>query len=303
MAGLHQLLDHHRVEVRAVEVVYNLAAFVAEKPVVLESRRPCHTVAIVAHSSATEQAEQTAKHVRRVHEIWLVLGVSLLRPAAFSILDLVSRRGTPIKGTTAVITDAPAQVEELIADLLRVGFGLVPVLLVGHLLTRDGEGWGTLRLDRSQPARDLRNGAGIAAAVGAVGLAFYVLAVHIGLTRTIIPVGTGGPWWTTPLLLLQAAQNAVLEEVIVGAYLLHRLRQIGWQEVRVIATAAVLRGTYHLYQGYGPFLANAVMGVAFALWLRSGRRTWPLVVAHFLIDAVVFVGWFWFRDHLGWLPR
>jgi membrane protease YdiL (CAAX protease family) len=219
------------------------------------------------------------------------------------VVDLIRRRGETIRGSTAVISEPPPRIEDLVVDVLRVGFLIVPVLLVGYLLLRDGESWATLRLDRRRPFRDVGEGAVIAALVSAVGLGFYVFAVRAGFTRTIIPVSTDGPWWTTPLLLLQAGENAVVEEVIVGAYLLHRLRQIGWRNATAIGACAVLRGSYHLYQGVGPFAANAVMGVAFALWLLRGKRTWPLVVAHFLIDAVVFVGWFWFRDHLSWLPH
>ncbi len=35
----------------------------------------------------------------------------------------------------------------------------------------------------------------------------------------------------------------------MAAYLLHRLRQLGWSDGRALAVSAVLRGSYHLYQG------------------------------------------------------
>nr|WP_306420803.1 CPBP family intramembrane glutamic endopeptidase [Arthrobacter sp. JCM 19049] len=54
--------------------------------------------------------------------------------------------------------------------------------------------------------------------------------------------------------------------------------------------SALLRGSYHLYQGFGPFIGNAVMGAVFGwVYLRWGR-VMPLVIAHFLLDAVGFVG-------------
>ena len=100
-----------------------------------------------------------------------------------------------------------------------------------------------------------------------------------------------------------AFANGWAEEVIVVGYLLHRLRQIGWTDRRSMATSALIRGSYHLYQGYGAFAANALMGVAFAWWWQRGKRTVPLVIAHFLIDAVVFVGYPLVRDRWTWLPR
>jgi membrane protease YdiL (CAAX protease family) len=52
-----------------------------------------------------------------------------------------------------------------------------------------------------------------------------------------------------------------------------------------------LRGTYHLYQGFGGFAGNIAMGLIFgAIYLRT-RRLAPLIVAHVLIDITAFVGY------------
>ncbi len=103
--------------------------------------------------------------------------------------------------------------------------------------------------------------------------------------------------------VLRAAQNAIVEETIVLAYLLHRLRQIGWTDRTALVASALLRGTYHLYQGYGAFAANLLMGIAFGLWWQKGRRTMPLVVAHFVIDAAVFVGYPLVKARWTWIPH
>ena len=76
-----------------------------------------------------------------------------------------------------------------------------------------------------------------------------------------------------------------LEEVLVIGYLLRRLDQLGMSPARAIALSAVVRGSYHLYQGFGGFLGNAVMGVIFALLYRRWKRVTPLIIAHALIDA------------------
>jgi membrane protease YdiL (CAAX protease family) len=63
----------------------------------------------------------------------------------------------------------------------------------------------------------------------------------------------------------------------------------------------VLRGTYHLYQGFGAGLGNVAMGLVFGYaWRRTGRL-WPLVIAHGIIDAVAFVGYALLAGHLHWL--
>jgi membrane protease YdiL (CAAX protease family) len=59
----------------------------------------------------------------------------------------------------------------------------------------------------------------------------------------------------------------------------------------VVACSAVLRGSYHLYQGFGAFIGNAVMGVVFALFFLRYKRVMPLIIAHALLDIVAFVGY------------
>ena len=88
----------------------------------------------------------------------------------------------------------------------------------------------------------------------------------------------------------------------MAGYLLHRLRQLGWNDGPALAVSSVLRGSYHLYQGLGGFAGNAVMGVVFGwLYLRWGRVA-PLVVAHTLMDTVAFVGYALLVGHVSWLP-
>ena len=55
------------------------------------------------------------------------------------------------------------------------------------------------------------------------------------------------------MLLLSALQNGLLEEVLVTGYLLTRLRKLGVNPGDAIAISATLRGSYHLYQGFGGF--------------------------------------------------
>jgi len=104
---------------------------------------------------------------------------------------------------------------------------------------------------------------------------------------------------TVPVLVLAAVENAVLEEVVVVGYLMTRLRELGWSTTAAIATSALVRGGYHLYQGIGPGIANAVMGAVFGWWFHRTGRVMPLVLAHALIDIVAFVGYAQFRDVLG----
>src|SRR6266540_3021255 len=150
--------------------------------------------------------------------------------------------------------------------------------------------------------RDLGRGLLLAAAVGAVGLGVYVAAVELGVNRSVVPVPPLGHWWTIPVLLLGAARSGLLEEVIVCGYLLRRLDQLGWSKGRALWASALLRGAYHLYQGYGGFVGNVVLGLFFGRVYQRRGRTTPLVIAHFLIDAVAGLGYLALRGKVSWLP-
>jgi membrane protease YdiL (CAAX protease family) len=242
-----------------------------------------------------------------VQEVWLVfalsLGTSGLRALLHLLDDLTS--GTALRHQAAVLNGSQAPGRpwlDLALQLTSVAAGLVPVLLAAHLLTRSGESLRTLGLDTGQPRKDFLRGVLLAAVVGGTGLAFYLVAHASGANLVVVAEDLPAVWWRIPVLVLSAAQNAILEEVLVAGYLLHRLRQLGWSDNRALLVSALLRGSYHLYQGFGGFAGNVAMGLVFGrLYQRWGRVT-PLVVAHTLIDVVAFVGYAELAGHVSWLP-
>jgi membrane protease YdiL (CAAX protease family) len=109
-------------------------------------------------------------------------------------------------------------------------------------------------------------------------------------------------WWRPIALTASAAGNAFAEEILVVGYLITRLRRLGLRENASLVGSAVLRGSYHFYQGFGGFAGNLVMGLVFGrIWQRT-NRLWPLVIAHTLLDVVAFVGYSVLRGHVSWLP-
>lgn len=191
---------------------------------------------------------------------------------------------------------------DLFLQLVSLGEGVAPVLLAFYLLARAGEGASAIGVDRSQPWRDLGRGAGLAALIGFSGLGLYILALKAGFNVNVVAESLPDVWWRIPVLLLSALQNGLLEEVLVTGYLLTRLRKLGVRPAYAVAISAVLRGSYHLYQGFGGFLGNAVMGVIFATLFLRWKRATPMIIAHTLIDAVAFVGYALLAGHVSWLP-
>jgi membrane protease YdiL (CAAX protease family) len=242
-----------------------------------------------------------------VQEIWLVFGLSLGASGLRALLDLISdlNSGVPLsKQATALnVSHAPGHPWiDLLFQLFDLSVGVVPVLLALHFLMRSGESGHDIGLDAREPRRDLLRGATLAAVVGGAGLGFYLLAHASGANLTVVAEDLPTVWWRYPVLVLSAAQNGILEEVVVAGYLLHRLRQLGWSDGRALTLSALLRGSYHLYQGLGGFAGNAIMGVIFGRLYQRWGRTAPLFIAHTLMDTVAFVGYALLVGKVSWLP-
>ncbi|HET7237033.1 MAG TPA: CPBP family intramembrane glutamic endopeptidase [Actinomycetota bacterium] len=227
-----------------------------------------------------------------LEETLVVLSLSLLASAVFAILSLLE---APLRGVTVASVSQSTQLARQVFSSL---FSLAPVWLVVYLVRRNGEGLGAIGLAWDRPRQDLARGSLLFVLVGLAGIGVYLGAVALGVNRFVVPVPPLGHWWTVPVLLLNAAEAALLEEVVVVAYLVTRLRQLGLTEVAAVGASALLRGSYHLYQGWGGFLGNAAMGVLFGFVFTRTRRAWPIVIAHFLLDVAAGVGYLLFREHL-----
>jgi membrane protease YdiL (CAAX protease family) len=240
-------------------------------------------------------------------EIVVVFGVSLGASALFAIINLIGSLTAPkaLSHQQAVLVGSMAPgrpLLDLTLQLASILTTLMPVVLVFYLLAREGEGPSALGLDTTQPGRDIAKGAVLAAVIGGSGLALYLAAFHLGISLNVVPETLPNVWWRIPVLVLDAAQNGILEEILVLGYLLRRLDQLGWTPWKAIALAAVVRGSYHLYQGFGGFIGNAILGVIFGVLYKRWGRVTPMIIAHTLIDTGAFVGYAFLHGHVSWLP-
>ena len=151
------------------------------------------------------------------------------------------------------------------------------------------------------PGKDVLGGLGLALVIGIPGIALYLIGRAIGITVHVIPTALDAYWWTVPILLLSAARAGISEEIIVIGYLFARLRDLGWGRWQIVLGSALLRGTYHLYQGFGAFVGNVAMGLLFGWLYTKYGRVLPFVIAHVVIDAAIFVGYPWAAATFSWL--
>jgi len=251
----------------------------------------------------SSSAEPATRRIRA--EVWIVLGLSLGQSAVYAVISLLAQltRG-PLRDATATLnrSQSDRQWLDLTLQLLGIGFSLVPVALALYLLSLDRDQPGPLRrlgLDGSRPGRDVMWGALLAIGIGLPGLGLYAIGRALGVTAQIVPVPDTTYWWTIPVLILAALQNAALEEVVAVGYLMTRLRELRWGPWIVLVASAALRGAYHLYQGFGQAAGNFVMGLVFGYWFQRTGRVLPLVIAHTLLDLATFVGYALLADRIG----
>jgi membrane protease YdiL (CAAX protease family) len=246
---------------------------------------------------------------RLVLETFLILGVSLGASAIRSVLSIIERltRPIPINEQTTTINASTTPDRpwlDLAYQIVNVALPLVVVALALYLLVNlrpPVDPLAGMGLDAHRPWKDLGWGAVLAAGIGLPGLVFYLFAVWAGFNLQVNPASITDNWWTIPIYLLLALKNGVLEEILMVGYLFARWAQAGWHTWVIVVVSAVIRGGYHLYQGFGGFLGNVVMGIVFGLVFLKTRRVWVLVAAHALIDAVVFVAYPLVAPYVSWI--
>lgn len=233
---------------------------------------------------------------RLLAEIFIVFGLSLGISSLYSLVGIAVRvaRDVRLSEQTATLNRSQSEFEwaDFLYQILGITSSLVPVALVVFLLWQPrSPRLGALGLDTRRPVFDLASGMGLAALIGIPGLGLYLAGRALDLGVTVVPSALDAHWWTVPMLLLLALRAGILEEVIAVGYLFNRLTELRIPMVGIILLQALIRATYHLYQGFAAFIGNFLMGLIFGYFYARTKRLAPLIVAHTAIDAVAFVGY------------
>lgn len=239
----------------------------------------------------TERAIPRSQRTALRWEIFLVLAITFGTAGVRAALRLIEATvdPTPLNEQTTTLNRSASEVawldpvfQVISSGVLFAWGGLALFLLLRHL---------PVTLQWRLRAKDWLHGASLAAIIGVPGLAFYFAAVQLGLSKQVAPSGLADNPAQLPLLIVNSWANGFAEEIVVVAWLASRLRQLRWGWPAVFVASAMLRGSYHLYQGYSAGLGNIIMGIIYLWYFKKTGRIWPLVVGHGLIDTVAFVGY------------
>jgi len=221
-------------------------------------------------------------------EVLMVLAVGL-GPSIIAEVVLLARY--LIGGRYAVVSIArlPGHpwADSLLQIAIAIGAGLV-LLLVAYVLMRSGESFRDIGLTRD------RLGANLVMAVGLTLLLFLCAGIVVASMRAlgVHSISTRNRllerWPYEPAVLVESIRTALVEEVIVCGYLLHRLRQLGWSDRKALTASMVVRSSYHVYGGVPLVAFTIVFGFVMGRFYQRSRRLTAIVATHALYDATLF---------------
>jgi membrane protease YdiL (CAAX protease family) len=216
--------------------------------------------------------------------LWLELGLVLVlafAPGALSLLVLALGSG-PNAGTEQL---APA----IISGLFSAFLSWSPVLLIGYLLVRSGEGRRGIGLDRFDRRADGLVGLGLWIASFVLVLILAWIFAPFGQREVDFLPNELPLWFRWIDAVVIAVTAGVTEEVVVRGYAQTRLEQLRVPTALVLVLPTALWGVLHLYEGVGAALTIFCLGMLYAWYYHKTRRLWPIIIAHGLFDLTQLV--------------
>jgi membrane protease YdiL (CAAX protease family) len=210
-------------------------------------------------------------------EFVIVIAIAFGDMILQSLRDVIS--GDILGSWTRTDLFGDSETISLVVYELLLAPGIVAVLYVGGWRPRDfrlGITWATTAV-------------GVVIAV-AVYVADWLIAEWMKLAfpsiRPMIEVvedykPLDSPGWTAIVLL--SVVNPLYEEVIVCGYVIEALRR-RFGDIAAANASAVIRGAYHLYQGFAILPLHLVYGLVQAHAYLRLHALWPLIVSHAILD-------------------
>ena len=167
------------------------------------------------------------------------------------------------------------------AILLIVYEITISAICIAFLYLRGYRIWETVRLSPS------KKGSFFALGLFLSAYACYVVLFNIVYLLAGPENFQNGQYTITmafPTVVAVALINPLFEEVFVVAYLFDRLEK--FDVVSVVFISALIRVSYHLYQGWTGIISILPLGLIFAVAYWKTKNLWPLVLAHALMDLI-----------------
>jgi membrane protease YdiL (CAAX protease family) len=188
-----------------------------------------------------------------------------------------SRRGTS-SSNEIVITDFRL-LELIVAEIALA-------TLVGVYLAR--RGWRVRHLRMGFSVVSTLKGMVLLLATLMVCSSIHALALAIPAVKQTVAQTSFGMQLSLPAVLIACVVNPVFEEVLHLGYVQQRLASRG--PLFAIAASTLLRSLMHLHRGGLALLDIVPIGILYGCVFWYGRRLFPIIVAHALMDFMALAG-------------
>jgi len=218
---------------------------------------------------------------RRLFALAVVLSVSLLHFIISSSYYLVGGAAQPLTQGTIPYRLVGALVAESTS-----------LLLLWYVISERQDGWQSIGWNSNW--RDPLRGialmiVSLMATVPPVIVfqsAYRAFSGHYLAARDLRPLlGFGISFFSIAFVVI----NPFFEELIVRAYTMSEVMDLGGSPALAILVSVALQVSYHLYQGIARTIAVAATFTVFSIYFVRTRRILPIVVAHFCIDAYALI--------------
>lgn len=211
----------------------------------------------------------------RVAELCLVLGVAFSTSVVGSIFELFSGGSLSSHYDNARLASGMCHETAALA-------------LLAYILYRQQRTWRDLT--ETPHWKDLLRAVGLLLLAGT----FYAVVYYI--VQNVSFILTGGWLYPKSLKSLLAVPISILsisfmilnpffEELIVRAYLITEVRELGGSAAAAVIVSTVLQVSYHLYQGWLNASLVGTTFLIFSIYYVRTRRIAPIVLVHMLFDV------------------
>jgi membrane protease YdiL (CAAX protease family) len=113
-----------------------------------------------------------------------------------------------------------------------------------------------------------------------------MLNIDLGLQRdNMIALG----WESVCFLVAALLANSFAEEIVMRGYLIDRFERLFSKTWLAVGLAAMLFGSYHIYQGWLGAIEGVVIGIVFGIWFARTRRLAAPIIAHTISNLLLVI--------------
>lgn len=249
---------------------------------------------------------QDTRHRPRLwFECLVVLALAWLPHMAGSLTVFLGGSGTEASIAKSAEMAKSHYENPILTELGTTVASLQVILPLLYIMWRSSEGWHSFGLGRIRPIQ--HTAWALAAAIA--GYAFYfvlawgcaVMAMIFAPPHSIMDTGIvqamiERPQHPSPLIAILAALvtllalilNSFAEEFAMRSVLMTRIIRLTGSAVSGVLISTLIFASYHVYQGVYGVVSAFSFGLSYALVFAHTKSIWPAVIAHTLINILVF---------------